>query len=119
MGAGRFRSQIIIERQKKTSDGGGGFTIEWMQVDTVPAEVVPIRSRTRGIEGESGGQITSMPKVEVNLRPHENYPDLLANAAGYRLKDAETGEVYGVNTAQDFTGKGALITLTATKGEPT
>ena len=110
---------MVVERQSKVSDGYGGFTITWVVVDTVPADIVPIRAHTRGIEGISGGANTSMPRVEVNIRPHENFTDLLQNAAGYRLRDLETNEIYGVNAAQDFTRRGALITVTATKGEPT
>ncbi len=119
MPAGRLRSTVAIERQVKVSDGYGGYIVTWTQISTVPAQIVPVRSSGRGIDGVSGGGIVSMPHVEVHMRHSDDLADLLANATGYRLRNPETNEIYGVNAAQDFAGRRAMITVTATKGEPT
>lgn len=115
MPAGRMRSWLTVERMSKVSDGGGGFTVTWNSVNEVPAQVRAIRP-SRNVEGETGGGRTSAPMFEVTIRADETFDDLLANAAGYRLRNAETNETFAVIAALDMDGRGREITISALKG---
>lgn len=115
MPAGRMRSWLIVERMSKVSDGGGGFDVSWEVLNEVPAQVRPVRP-SRNVESETGGGRTSAPLIEVTIRADEMFSDLLANAAGYRLRNAETSETFAVVAALDYDARGRNITVTAIKG---
>jgi hypothetical protein len=53
---------------------------------------------------------------EITMRADDAFGDLLANPAGYRLRDSVTNETFAVIAALDYDGRGRNITVTALKG---
>lgn len=66
----RMRHRITIEKPELTPEAGGQFTVQWQEVVTVWAEILPIETRIRYAEMLVDGQLTAPVSHVVTLRYH-------------------------------------------------
>lgn len=45
IGAGQMRERVTIQQENETSDGGGGYSVAWIDVASVAAQVRPLRGK--------------------------------------------------------------------------
>lgn len=64
--AGELTERITIQGETRTPDGYGGYTVEWTDVATVWARVVPLRGREQ-IEAQQLGA-SQMYRVTIRNR---------------------------------------------------
>ena len=61
---GRLRERVRIERETRTPDGGGGFTVSWLTVAVRWAAVEPLK----GLERLQAMQLEASTLYRVTLR---------------------------------------------------
>lgn len=64
MRAGRLRHTVKVQKLANVSDGQGGYTIAWTDIDTIPAEVIPMG----GQELLHAGQLEYTDQYRVTIR---------------------------------------------------
>lgn len=66
MRAGRLRHRIRLKRQEKVADGGGGHSLEWVDVATVWARVAPLSGNAKYAAQQTTAETTH--EVEIRYR---------------------------------------------------
>ncbi len=62
-----LRHTVVLEREARTGDGGGGYVFEWLPVATLRANVAPLEARERA-EALQGRKLTSATTHRVTIR---------------------------------------------------
>ena len=63
---GIARARVFLQRQATTPDGGGGFTLTWIDVDRIWASLEPVRGGERLVAG--GLESTISHRVRIRRR---------------------------------------------------
>lgn len=118
MGAGAYRHFVRIEKPSYVSDGGGGYDGQWVTHSEQPAQIERIKSFRGDVERLSGGAVGAFPIVRIHMHRNDDTEPLLTFGAAWRIIDVDTGITMNINFAQDITGKGREIVVTATENAP-
>lgn len=98
---GRYPHTVIIERKKRTSDGGGGFEIEWERIGRSRARVTPLS----GTEVVFGQQVQDSTTHTITLPSPANVGS--ADRLIFR------GRVFQITSTIDNNEAGRYIVLRA------
>jgi SPP1 family predicted phage head-tail adaptor len=87
--AGRFTSELTLERLEPVADGIGGYTEEWREVATLWGRIEPVSDAARYFAGQPLPEITH----RITLRFRDDI------AGGMRLRKG--GRVFTILTIHD------------------
>jgi SPP1 family predicted phage head-tail adaptor len=111
MPAGRLRHLVRLERPAKQNDGYGNVENGWQEIQTLSAEIKPMR----GSETVEAGKLEGRLAYEILIRWNATLGDgRLSNAD--RAVNARTGEVYNIRTVENRDMKRQWLTITAEAG---
>lgn len=92
-GAGALRTRVTIDQQIRTSDGQGGYRLDWTTVLTTHAERIDL----------SGNEALRAMQVSANQirRYRLRLPPSLTIDATMRLTDIRTGEAFNIRNTNE------------------
>ena len=96
MSLGRMRERLRLLSVTKVSDGGGGNTLTWSTLDTVPAEFMPLKAEER----LASDKVESLVESRFRIRVRDDVtPKLRAEwrPSWLALATPKTLEIHGVH----------------------
>ena len=96
----RLKHRVTLQEAVQTSDGAGGFSTSWSDVDTVWAEIMPFSSRSTTQERLEAEQLQAQQRYRVTIRYQSGVQASMRIKYGSRVFDilsvvnvGERGEV--------------------------
>lgn len=109
MTAGRLRHRIAFQKEEQVSDGGGGWTTEWVTQFTVAARLRPLR----GGETVMAGRLEARQPYVITVRQSA---DTLSIKPQWRAVNARTDEVMAIRSIADMEESGAFLDILTEAG---
>lgn len=101
---GQFNKRITFEKQIKTDDGGGGFSVSWEELENVPevyANISPLSSK----------EIFSYLKREVKVS--HKIIIRYRNDISVEMRVVSGDKIYGIKAIKDLQGLNRYLEITA------
>ncbi len=106
--ASRLTSRISFRNPVRTSDFAGGFTVSWVNIGTVWAEVLPYSPAQASKEIMENGKINNKKKYKITIR----YKDNLTQSMSICYQD----EMLNIRSLSDPTGRKEQLDIIAESG---
>lgn len=88
--AARLRHRVIIEQMQRTSDGAGGSSVSWSEVDIVWAAVEPLSTTSTSRERFNDNQLQTTTRYKITLRYRNDVTADMRLVLGSRIFDIKS-----------------------------
>lgn len=117
MAIGAMRHRVTIQSISRTSDGGGGSSIEWAKVADVYADIQPQSSRESEFGRDNGFREVTTHKVLIRYRSGLTTAHRLYQS--YRSNGAQVTRVFNIKGILNIDNKNKILELSCDEGVPT